>query len=120
MAEEYITRREHDEFAKRLEETDKRQNKRIDALEESVKDINRLATSIEKIVVNQDYMIAEQKKQGEMLTKAQEKIDKIEKAPLQEAMESNKTVKKKTLETIVTVVVTALVVGLLMLIATNL
>lgn len=117
MAEEYITRREHDEFVKRIEETDKRQNKRIDVLEESVKDINRLATSIEKIATNQDFMIAEQKKQGEMLVKAQEKIEKIEKEPMQEALESAKAIKKKSMETVTTVIVTALVVALIILVA---
>lgn len=116
--EDYVTRREHDEFAKRIEECEKRQNKRIDALEESVKDIGRLATAIEKIATGQDFMIKEQTRQGELLEKAQAKIDEIEKEPLQEAKKSVDNAKKKVIETVITVVVTALVVGALMIIAT--
>lgn len=118
--DDFITRREHDEFVKRMEETDSRQNKRIEILEESVKDINRLATSIEKIATNQEFMIKEQAKQGTMLEKAQGKIESLEKAPMQDALEVSKAVKKKTIEIVVTVVVTALVVGLLMIVASNL
>lgn len=115
MEADYITRVEHDEYARRVDEMDARQNKRLDKLESSVTEINRLATSIEKIAVNQDYMISEQKKQSDLLAKAQNKIDEIEKAPL----EQMKAAKKKTVETIVTVVVTALVVGVLMLVVQN-
>lgn len=116
MAEEFITRNEHEEFAKRIEETNKRQNRRIDELEESVKDINRLATSIEKIAVNQEYMIKEQAKQNALLEKAQTKIEAIEKQPL-EALGS---AKKRAVETVVSVVVTAIVVALIVLAAQNL
>lgn len=115
MAEEFITRNEHEEFAKRIEETNKRQNRRIDELEESVKDINRLATSIEKIAVNQEYMIKEQAKQNTLLEKAQTKIEAIEKQPL-EALGS---AKKRAVETVVSVVVTAIVVALIVLAAQN-
>lgn len=118
--DEFITRREHDEFVKRIEETNKRQNKRIDILEESVKDINRLATSIEKIATSQQYMIEEQKKQGEIISKTQEKIDKIEKEPMKDALDTSKAIRKKVIETVITVVVTALVVGAIAIIATNL
>lgn len=113
MAEEYLTKGEHDEFAKRMEETNTRQNKRIEILEESVKDINRLATSIEKIAINQEHMIKEQTKQGEMLEKQNSKIEAMEKEPIQTV----KDAKKKVIDTVVTVVATALVMGLIMLVA---
>lgn len=114
MADEYLTRGEHEEFCKRMEETNARQNKRIEILEESVKDINRLATSIEKIALNQEHMIEEQGKQGILLEKQSQKIEAMEKEPL----ESVKNAKKKIIETAVTVVITALVVGMIVLIAT--
>lgn len=113
--EEFITRREHDEFAKRIEENDKRQNKRLEVLEESIKEINRLATSIEKIATNQEFMIKEQTRQCEMLERTQDKIDAIEREPI----EIVKSSKKKIIETIITVVVTALVVGAIMVISQN-
>lgn len=115
--DDFITRREHDEFVKRIEDSEKRQNKRIDELEESVKDITRLTASIEKIATKQDYMITEQAKQGEVLAKAQEKIDQLEKEPMKDALETSKAIKKKTTETVVTVIVTALVVALIILVA---
>lgn len=46
MADEFLTKSEHEEFAKRIEETNARQNKRLEILEESVKDINRLASFV--------------------------------------------------------------------------
>lgn len=116
--EDFITRHEHDEFVKRMEESDKRQNKRIDALEETVKDIGRLATSIEKIALNQEHMLKEQTRQGELLDKAQTKIDVIEKSPLEQTQKQVDDAKKKVVDIVITVVVTALVVGLIMVVAT--
>lgn len=116
--DDYLTRREHDEFVKRMEEKTERHEKRIDSLEETVKDIGRLATSIEKIATNQDYMIKEQNRQGELLNKAQAKIESLEKEPLVATKESVDNAKKKVIETIITVVVTALVVGAIAIIAT--
>lgn len=116
--DDYVTRREHDEFVKRMEEKSERHEKRIDSLEETVKDIGRLATSIEKIATNQDYMIKEQNRQGELLNKAQAKIESLEKEPLVATKESVDNAKKKVIETVITVVITALVVGMIAIIAT--
>lgn len=58
-----ITREEHEEFRKRMEEEDKRQNKRLDNLEENAK----LLSSIEKLAVNMEHMAKEQEKQGKRL-----------------------------------------------------
>lgn len=49
---------------KRLEAEDTRQNKRIDTLEESVKQFSTLATSVEKLAINMENMLKEQGKQG--------------------------------------------------------
>lgn len=116
--DDYVTRREHDEFVKRMEEKSERHEKRIDSLEETVKDIGRLATSIEKIATNQDYMIKEQNRQGELLNKAQAKIESLEKDPLVATKASVDNAKKKVIETVITVVITALVVGMIAIIAT--
>ena len=49
---------------KRLSDEDNRQNRRIDALEESVKQFGTLATSVEKLAVNMESMVKEQERQG--------------------------------------------------------
>lgn len=65
--DETITRAEHEEFRKRLEEQNKRQDKRIELLEESVRDMGVLTTSVEKLATNIESMVKEQEKQGKRL-----------------------------------------------------
>lgn len=62
-----ISRAEHDEFARRQDEENKRQNKRIDALEETVREIGSLTTSVAKLAASMESMLREQEKQGERL-----------------------------------------------------
>ena len=64
---DYIGRREHDEFAKRMEEEHTRQNKRISTLEKALEKYNDLVLSVQKIANNMELMLKEQKKQGEEL-----------------------------------------------------
>ena len=66
---EFISRREHDEFAQRMEDEHTRQNRRIGELEQTIKQINSLIVSVEKLALNMQSMLAEQKKQGERLQK---------------------------------------------------
>lgn len=70
---EYVTKELHAEFAKRMEEEDKRQNIRLEALEKAVMEINRLTVSIEKIVVNLDIMAKELQEQGQRLEEIEKK-----------------------------------------------
>lgn len=62
-----ISRREHEEFAKRQDEENKRQNRRIDALEVTVREIGSLTTSVAKLAASMESMLREQEKQGERL-----------------------------------------------------
>lgn len=62
-----ITRAEHEEFRKRLEEENKRQDKRIEFLEENVREIGALTTSVEKLAQSMESMVKEQEKQGKRL-----------------------------------------------------
>ncbi len=64
---EYVGREEHAEFAKRIDDEQHRQNKRIDSLEQTVKEISSLAASVEKLANNMANMVKEQEKQGERL-----------------------------------------------------
>lgn len=62
-----ISREEHEEFRRRLEEWNKRQDKRIELLEQNVRDMGALAASVEKLAANMESMLKEQEKQGERL-----------------------------------------------------
>lgn len=62
-----ITRAEHEEFAKRLEEENKRQDKRISLLEDSVRQTGQLTASVERLATNMENMAKEQEKQGKRL-----------------------------------------------------
>lgn len=68
-----LTISEHAEFAKRIDEENRRQNARLDSLEKTVKEIERLTISVERMAVSLENMSNEQKKQGERLIKIEEK-----------------------------------------------
>ncbi|MCD8097004.1 MAG: hypothetical protein LUE31_03005 [Lachnospiraceae bacterium] len=65
--EDWISRKEHEEFCKRMEEEDHRQNKRIDILEDTTRQINSLTTSVEKLALSLESMVKEQEAQGKRL-----------------------------------------------------
>ena len=62
-----ITRAEHEEFRRRLEEENSRQDRRIALLEESVSKMGALSTSVEKLALSMESMVREQEKQGKRL-----------------------------------------------------
>ncbi len=62
-----ITRAEHEEFKKRLDAENHRQNRRIELLEQSIKQLNNLTASVEKLAVNMENMLKNQEEQGERL-----------------------------------------------------
>ena len=55
--EETISRKEHEEFAKRIDEENHRQNRRIDALEETVRQISDLTATVKELAVNMKNML---------------------------------------------------------------
>ena len=65
--EDYIPRKEHEEFCKRLDAENKRQDRRIELLEDSTREMGALATSVEKLATNMESMVKEQEKQGKRL-----------------------------------------------------
>lgn len=65
--DDYITRMEHEEFRKRLEEENRRQNRRIDLLEENIREIGKLTDSVNKLAINMENMLKVQNQQGERL-----------------------------------------------------
>ena len=62
-----ITRAEHEEFRRRMEEEHRRQDKRLELLEQNVEKMGALTTSVEKLATNMESMLKEQEKQGTQL-----------------------------------------------------
>ena len=62
-----ITRAEHEEFRRRIEEENKRQDRRLELLGHTVQQISDLTTSVEKLAVSMEGMLREQEKQGTRL-----------------------------------------------------
>lgn len=74
MDGDYISREEHNEFRrsmdaenKRLEDENNRQNHRLEVLEETVKQVAFISTSVEKLALNMENMLKEQVSQGKRL-----------------------------------------------------
>ncbi len=59
-----ITRAEHEEFRKRIEEENNRQNRRLELVEDNMRQIGALTTSVEKLAVNMEGMLREQEEQS--------------------------------------------------------
>ena len=102
--EDFITKREHEEFARRIDAENERQNKRIGLLEENVRQINNLTVSVREMAVNMGNMLEEQKKQGE-------RLGKLEREPA----ETNKQIRQTVITSIVGTFVGAVVTAALML-----
>ena len=74
MDGDYISREEHNEFRrsmdaenKRLADENNRQNHRLEVLEETVKQVASISTSVEKLALNMENMLKEQVSQGKRL-----------------------------------------------------
>jgi len=67
MAEEFLTLELHNEFAKRIEEADKRQDHRITELEQNFKVVQELVVSTRELALSMEAMAKELEKQGSCL-----------------------------------------------------
>lgn len=65
--DDVITRAEHDEFVRRIDAENERQNHRISMLEESVQKSTTIATNVERLAISMEHMATEQEKQGKRL-----------------------------------------------------
>lgn len=68
-----ISRAEHEEFAKRIEEENHRQNRRIEILEKNMQQLAALTSSVEKLAYSIEGMVKEQESQGNRLEKLESK-----------------------------------------------
>lgn len=89
---DYITRKEHEEFARRMEaegsrrdDENKRQNRRISDLEEKVEEIHSLALLMERMSGNIEKMTEAINRQGNLIEKQIVRIDEIEKEPAKDS-----------------------------------
>ena len=67
MSEQYLPLAVHDEFAKRMEDEHKRQNKRLGDLETTVKNIGSLTASVASLAKSVEQMAKAQEQQNERL-----------------------------------------------------
>ena len=88
--DDYVTKAVHEEFARRIDEENDRQNKRLTILEQGQTQINELVSTVKVLAVNMENMAKEQVKQGA-------KLEEIEGKPA------------KRWETIISCIITALV-----------
>ena len=65
--DEFLRVELHEEYAKRMEEEHRRQNHRINDIEDRLKENERLLRSVENLAESMKQMQAEQVKQGERL-----------------------------------------------------
>lgn len=66
-ANDMISRAEHEEFSRRIDDENNRQNARIDSIEAIIKKLEGLYSSIEKLASNMESMVKEQERQGKRL-----------------------------------------------------
>lgn len=71
--EDFVTKAAHAEFAKRIDEENERQNKRISILEAGQQQINELVTSVKVLAANMENMALKQGEIGERLKVIEEK-----------------------------------------------
>lgn len=69
----YISRHEHEEFARRMEDEHKRISHRVTEVEETVRQINDLTISVKEMAVSMKSMLEEQKSQGMRLDSLEER-----------------------------------------------
>lgn len=102
--DDVISRQEHTEFARRQDAENERQNRRIALLEEEFRKLNSLTVAVEKMAVNMENMLVEQKRQGE-------RLEDLEKEPA----ETHKQIKLAVITSVIGTVAGAAVMAIITL-----
>lgn len=71
--DEPISRAEHEEFAKRIDAQEKRQDKRLEMLENTVREIGALTLSVQRLAQSLESMVEEQERQGRRLQELEDR-----------------------------------------------
>lgn len=74
--EDFVTKAVHDEFARRMEEEDNRQNKRIEIIEAKQSQISELVVSVKVLAANVENIAKEINEQGQRLKEIESKPSK--------------------------------------------
>lgn len=106
MEESYVSRQEHKEFARRIDDENTRQNRRLSVLEENIKEIHGLTVSVERMAVNMENMLLAIERQGNLIEKQNRRIDEIEKEPAKDS----KQIKMSIITTVISAIV-AIIIG---------
>ena len=69
----FVTREVHDEFARRIDEENNRQNKRLDSLENGMQGVMAISVNVERLAANIEQMTKILGEQGERLKAIEEK-----------------------------------------------
>lgn len=101
---DFITRKEHEEFARRIDQENHRQNNRINTLEDSIRQINDLTVSVKEMSVSMKNMLEEQKRQGE-------RLEKLEKEPA----DNYRQIKMSIVTSVISIVVGAVIGAVIVL-----
>ena len=72
----FVTKAEHNEFAKRIEGENRMQDQRITALEQGLKNIVQISINVERLATNVETMTKAIEKQGIRLAALEEKPGK--------------------------------------------
>lgn len=108
--ENLVTMDVHKEFARRIEEENARQNHRISALEDNVKEIHGLTVSVERMAVNMENMLNAIERQGNLIEKQNDRIDKIEDEPAKDYKQVKMAIITAVISSVVGTVVGAVLV----------
>lgn len=104
MDNNYMTLEVHKEFARRIDAENERQNRRIQLLEETMRQINDLTVSVREMAVSMKSMLEEQKAQGD-------RLEALEKEPA----ESHRQIKMAVITSVISAIVGAVVGAVLVL-----
>ena len=74
--EDFVTKAVHEEFARRMEEEDNRQNKRIEIIEAKQSQISELVVSVKVLAANVENIAKEINEQGQRLKEIESKPSK--------------------------------------------
>lgn len=72
MPDEFVSLAVHEEFAKRIEDEEHRQNRRIEILEGAQEETHKLVVSVEKMALSMESMTRELERQGQRLDRIEE------------------------------------------------
>lgn len=71
--EQYLLKSVHDEFARRVDEENDRQNARLASLERSLQEISKITVQVERLATNIETLTASIKEQNGRLTDLEQK-----------------------------------------------